>query len=1242
MKADSRVAESQLAEKRDELATFLNTLEHDLLQLRTQIESLKKPRRRGRRGGGRRARIAVNRSINFASLRAELSSVREALLNGHQTDPMIGPRRRAEISHHVSLIEEWRNTRETSDERITLTFSGSLHTATEAYLHSAASPDGESASVRRIKRTALRMEKDIILGELLDKVEAANREYIDKLFASGELPDAEIAAIKQFYVYYAVFTEYFNAVKLLYQVLLKEYEELDILDDQAVTGLRVRAILKISARLLRNEWRGAANADYREEFRHQMMALIRTEMHAATNSDATSEVASALCLSGGGIRSATFSLGVIQSLAQNGLLDKFTYLSTVSGGGFIGSWLTAWIHRTREGTTGVQKKLAAASLGAVEPDEVSYLRTYSNYMSPRVGAGSADTWTLVAVYVRNLLLNWTVFFPLFAAALILPRIVHEYINNGETMTVGPDTSLAGGMFVNIAAIAGIIAIFAMTIFRPSSSDFVENIRYFRQQYIKDDVGVVKTVEGRVLLWTVLPLVIYALVMSTYWFWVSTGDRRTALIESTGTFMSDYGDRISWLLTIAFVVAAVLNHFARRKQRSPGILDPIFEVVMFAACIAVTWLVSQANPGGRLFTMIVFYEVVFFVGFALAIVVAKWYGKAGTVRTPFTNAGIEFAISFLATAAAGSFLYVADKLFTTLFIISSVGGAGRFGASALYAIFSVPAFLLAFLLGATVFVGIGSKIHDDLDREWLARLGGYILLVILGWILVFGLVLIGPSLVRETVPAVKGIIASAGGVAGAITLLFGYYGRNSSSVPSGEKTKKSRLASLAPKIAAPIFAAFLLLLVVIATDLLIDSAGEKFPTVAATGMNQSGFELLVLFGWFVAFASVGLLAGWWVNVNQFSLHGTYRDRLIRAYLGASRGERRMATANSFTGFDKQDDISLYKLFHKKPFHVVNMTLNLAKTQNLQWQLRKAESFTATPFHCGSSNMGKGSGCYRSSKLYGATKSGEPITLGTSAAISGAAATPSMGYFTQSAPVSALMALFNVRLGWWLGNPGTKGEATYQKNAPELSPLPLVSEALGLTSDTSRYVYLSDGGHFDNLGLYEMVLRRCKLIVLCDAGADSEFGFSDLGNAIHKIRVDMGISIEFDSGDMPVVGRNCSVATIRYTAADGKNASDGMLIYLKPTLDGNQSIDVVNYKKRFAQFPHESTADQMFSETQFESYRLLGYHMMQSICCLPKPKGQVRTPLRILLEKSLHYLRNHAGAAAVNAAPPWQQS
>jgi hypothetical protein len=213
------------------------------------------------------------------------------------------------------------------------------------------------------------------------------------------------------------------------------------------------------------------------------------------------------------------------------------------------------------------------------------------------------------------------------------------------------------------------------------------------------------------------------------------------------------------------------------------------------------------------------------------------------------------------------------------------------------------------------------------------------------------------------------------------------------------------------------------------------------------------------------------------------------------------------------------------------------------------------------------------------------------------------------------VTFLLALFNARLGWWLGNPGSAGKDTYQDYYVKQPVRWLLRELRGKTNRTAEYVYLSDGGHFENLGLYEVVRRRCRFIVVSDAGCDPEASFEDLGNAIRKIRIDLGIAIEFPNG-LPIYSRSqaaedsfqadnarhYAVATIKYSDVDQKpdgsgGEPDGVLLYLKPAVYGREPVDVRNYATKHREFPHETTADQWFSEPQLESYRALGLHVIE---------------------------------------------
>src|SRR6266850_3272433 len=136
-----------------------------------------------------------------------------------------------------------------------------------------------------------------------------------------------------------------------------------------------------------------------------------------------------LAFSGGGIRSATFNLGILQGLARRKMLDKIDYLSTVSGGGYIGAWLISWIKRAPGGLKEVQDQLGdhehhrKPGGPLAEPGQVSFLRDYTNYLTPRMGIFGADTWAAIATYVRNALLNEIILVAFLGALVLVPWCV---------------------------------------------------------------------------------------------------------------------------------------------------------------------------------------------------------------------------------------------------------------------------------------------------------------------------------------------------------------------------------------------------------------------------------------------------------------------------------------------------------------------------------------------------------------------------------------------------------------------------------------------------------------------------------------------------------------------------------------------------------------------------------------------------------------------------------------------------
>ena len=537
---------------------------------------------------------------------------------------------------------------------------------------------------------------------------------------------------------------------------------------------------------------------------------------------------------------------------------------------------------------------------------------------------------------------------------------------------------------------------------------------------------------------------------------------------------------------------------------------------------------------------------------------------------------------------------------------------------LYVCFSSPALLTALLLAETIFVGLSSYWTSDHDREWWSRSGAWILIYVVVWSAASALLIFGPMGLLKLETDLQAFVASIGGLSGVITILAGRSAKTSSQEETETNQQqtasggsKSMLLRYGLALAAPIFAIFLTVLIALGAEILFHRsvphtwADYRFRLLMTTFGNLSMFVSLLV--------AVGFVMGVFININKFSLHAMYRNRLIRAYLGASREHR---DPNLFTGFDEEDNIQMHALWPNKqpphkgsprqPFHVINMALNLVAGEKLAWQQRKAESFTASPLHVGNycENVG-----YRRTeeKVDGKTVyygGKEGISLGTVVAISGAAASPNMGY--HSSPiVGFLMTLFNARLGWWLGNPGPAGARTFNLPGPMLAAQPMIDEALGLTDDKNKYIYLSDGGHFENLALYEMVLRRCHTIVVSDAGQDGGFRFEDLGGAVRKIRIDFGIPITFEQGikiysrDQGTKGYYCAIGTIGYSCIDGEG-TDGILVYIKPTFYGTEPADVYQYAQSNKAFPHDSTADQWFEEAQFESYRMLGSYIIGLIC------------------------------------------
>jgi hypothetical protein len=1052
---------------------------------------------------------------------------------------------------------------------------------------------------------------------------------------------------------------------------------------------------------------------------------LKQAFYAAVHRE--SKPPAALCLSGGGIRSATFNLGVLQALARHKLLTHFDYLSTVSGGGYVGSWLTAWMHRESFGLQAVVQKLAPSpeTCGAegargvhckqVERDPVRHLREYSNYLTPHSGLLRLDSATLIATYARNLLLNWLVLVPLILAVLLVPRLYLAFLHSYTITERWQATT-----WLSIAQALVLLALGAPAFIAPSGR-FRRPSGLAEGTTVSSDLAAVLGRDERgvstrwVMALVILPLCLSALMMAFMRAWIKSDSG--AVFPASGIYLGKWRwgwSALSW--ATVFIAAPTLGYVINRHFRQKAKLDP-----RHIGSLVVAGVIAS-----------VFFRVT-----------KDWGIFQRFDRQPLLYASLQIPYSL-----------------TIYFVLVTVQNAF-----------------------------VSTRPGGDHDREWWARVLGWLWLISVIWLAVATVAIAGPWLVNYLwhrpatgaaphatpdniwakilafVSETK-VLALASAITTLIGVISGFFASK-----TDEKSEQRNSHGLSEKVldALPqVFAAISIPLIFLFAAVVLDRLMSRFDHIHLSWdqPNAAGAAVQPLRAIFIAIAvavAVIVISGWCINFNRFSLHAVYRDRLIRAFLGASNVERQ---ADLFTGFDPDDNIPLHHLRrghefmptdlptdervlaaadevlslgglghpvrmtfrendrrqtmyneletavkacrenrreavdgraalenvsgkllvllndllssptlhihagitrrnctgdvaaaldalgadgsprmlnrlileHKlqmrgstpRPLHVLNMALNLVDSKDLARQQRKAASFTATPLHCGFS---KG---YRRSVEYGG-----PITLGTAMTISGAAASPNMGYHS-SPTVTFLLTLFNVRLGWWLGNPGqvrqpwfrrlmncirqsdADGErrhAVYRRSDPRQSTWPIINEALGRTNDEFSYVYLSDGGHFENLGLYEMVRRRCKFIVVSDASCDPECKFDDLTKAIERVQNDMGIHIEmrdvnFYPGVTPIEeGRYCAVGTIHYEEVDdvgktppsqGKSAKagpgrgQGFLLYIKPALHVGQPLEVCSHGRTSDAFPHEPTSNQFFSESQFESYRRLGFEIMDHLC------------------------------------------
>ena len=461
--------------------------------------------------------------------------------------------------------------------------------------------------------------------------------------------------------------------------------------------------------------------------------------------------------------------------------------------------------------------------------------------------------------------------------------------------------------------------------------------------------------------------------------------------------------------------------------------------------------------------------------------------------------------------------------------------------------SVVAYLLCLLLYgclALIFKGNAGKAYSS-RRLWEKAIR--IVLILSAAVLIV-------AVVHELKVFIDAEVKSAGGLSALLGALIAWYSQRSAK-KSLNPNKKSIL-SLIPS-SLLIYAGVILMFIgififseQIASSLYNLDHGQKVKQTALI--------------FHVALSAIVLLFACLIPVNKVSIHRYYRDRLMETFdpdvcnvIGSGDTYvAKKANVASMGDCLPDDDNNM-------PYHIINTNIILVESEIAKFRGRGGDNFILSPLFSGSNATG-----WHPSNTF----ANNSITLPTAVAISGAAANSDSGVagkgLTVNPLVSALMSIFNLRLGYWVVNPNTKYQPDQAKNPNYLKPGFRGIINRKKLNERANFVQLSDGGHFENLAMYELLRRHCRFIVCCDAEQDDKFVFGSLSNIIEKARVDFGVEIKISeseleklkyhedkNGDLIFAKQGYLVADIIYPHGEAM----GKLVYIKTTLPENLPAD-----------------------------------------------------------------------------------
>jgi hypothetical protein len=851
-----------------------------------------------------------------------------------------------------------------------------------------------------------------------------------------------------------------------------------------------------------------------------------------------------LSLSGGGIRSASFSLGVLQAFEHAKLNRHFDYLSTVSGGGFVGSTLSSALHHAQSDGTPFAFSISPTSDAAI----VKHLRNQSSYLTP---GGFLDTVRLPALVIRGLLLNLLALLPWLLGAALLTELYYALAyNNTDTFRYVVDyvpMLVGGGPFVFLLLASPLVPWLERRDAR------------WRERYEHAFAGsLVLSVLG-VLSHFVLLVVNYA---------IEHPDEAKRLLTSFATGWLG----LSGALLVAYLVFRGKNTKGARFLRrlvlaAAGMLVPfaLFSAYVFLSIHLTPVPYYQDTPNGVSVELVETLRATTEAPAELPTGVVRWLSQQGlepedgTFKNAIGPSPLDPANS---SGSAGGGLQcieqvqgctsldrcdscdVADRACNDRTAQCAAATQCRTAASC-----KTPEECSACEAEQRACEKARASCEDARQCCWSvtdARSGK-------------------PFKLSLWAHEETSLREQRGDVSLAIYQIS--------------------LSSLGlPKLALQ-FEPFQKL----AARLGSESAPRSDHPVGSSAVvrPERGLDLecrIVLTA--LALSLIAGIVGLLSDANGLSLHGFYRDRLARAFVVRSRSDSPLR-------FDSAARLRLSELAPDKsgaPYPILNATLNVSGGVESAERFRRGRSFIFSPRFVGSPRTG-----YVSTPVMEGADPG--LSLASATAISAAAAGPSMGSFT-SGWLAPLFALLNLRLGYWLPHPRLAA------SKPRLMRKPgnrhILREGLGLIDDGGAFINVSDGGHFENLGAYELIRRKCRLIVVVDGEEDRLGQLAGLTTLMRLARIDFGAMITSDLSFFRDQREGGSEqpwfwATIRYGVLPDGREEVGYLLYIKASMVPGAPQYVQAYRAQCPDFPHESTADQFFNEVQFECYRALGCYI-----------------------------------------------